>query len=74
MNRTDLATKMGTKLSKNGQLVLNGLPFRKGEQVEVIILAHKQNPARKQYPLRKTPIVYRQPFDSVAESEWMALQ
>jgi len=68
------AFRTETKLSKNGQLVLNGLPFCKGEQVEVIILAQKQNPARKQYPLRKTPIVYRQPFDSVAENEWTALQ
>jgi len=69
------AFRTETKLLQNGKLSLKGLPFRKGEQVEVIILAQKQKSQTQQpYPLRKKAIIYRQPFDSVAENEWETLK
>lgn len=68
------AFRTETKLSQNGKLSLKGLPFRKGEQVEVIILAQTPAPARKQYPLRNKPVTDHQPFEGVAEAEWTALK
>jgi len=68
------AFRTETKLLQNGKLSLKGLPFRKGEQVEVIILAQKQSLTQQPYPLRKKAIIYRQPFDSVAENEWETLK
>ncbi len=68
------AFRTETKLSQNGQLLLKGLPFRKGEQVEVIILAQKRTVSSKQYPLRQKPVTYHAPFDSVAEDEWAVLK
>jgi len=37
------AYKVETILTENGQLVLENLPFKKGEAVEVIILEHCQS-------------------------------
>jgi len=68
------AFRTETKLSQNGKLSLKGLPFRKGEQVEVIILTQKQSQSEKQYPLRKKAVTYHKPFESVAEDDWAALK
>jgi hypothetical protein len=35
------AHKLNAVLSQDGQLLLNGLPFRAGDKVEVIVLAQK---------------------------------
>ncbi|MBK9602161.1 MAG: hypothetical protein IPO36_10010 [Anaerolineales bacterium] len=58
-----------TLITKGGKLSINGLPFRTGETVEVFIRRGKKA-TRSKYPLRGKMIVYRDPFKSVAVSDW----
>ena len=67
------AYRTETTLSQDGKLSMKGLPFRKGDKVEVIILTQKAEKPPKRYPLRGKPFSYQKPFDSVAEDEWEAL-
>jgi hypothetical protein len=61
-------------IDEDGTLTLKGLPFRAGEEVEVIVLAEAQKTRReRQYPLRGTPLRFEQPTEPVADSEWQAL-
>ena len=70
-----------TTLTQDGKLILDQLPFRAGETVEVIVLT---NPAAQpveshaspedRYPLRGTVIEYHNPFEPVAEADWEVLQ
>jgi hypothetical protein len=62
-------------VSSNRTLTVEGLPFDAGDKVEVIVRAQPALPTRENpYPLRGKPIRYLEPFDSVAENEWTALQ
>jgi hypothetical protein len=67
------AYRTETTLSQDGKLSIKGLPFRKGDAVEVIILTKKPLSSSEPYPLRGKPFHYSKPFDSVAEGEWDAL-
>lgn len=66
------AYRTETTLSQDGKLSVKGLPFRKGDKVEVIILTQKAEPSPKHYPLRGKPFQDEKPFDSVAEEDWDA--
>lgn len=67
--------RIETVIAKNRKLTIQGLPFRAGEKVEVIILSQKHKPdARVSYSLRNLPVRYQAPFDPVAEEDWDALQ
>lgn len=61
-----------TKVSQDGKLTIKGLPFRKGESVEVIILTQKQKLISKSYPLHGHPVQYSKPYDPVDDDEWNA--
>ena len=62
-------------VSPDGTLVLENLPFRAGEEVEVIVLAEQpQVRAEREYPLRGTVITYEHPAAPVAEPDWRAIQ
>ncbi|MGI9166717.1 MAG: hypothetical protein ACR2G5_10090 [Pyrinomonadaceae bacterium] len=61
-------------LSQDGKLMLEELPFRAGETVEVIILAQQPRSNGQEYPLRGKPIKYLDPTDPVAEPDWDAAQ
>ena len=65
--------RIETTISKDGTISIKGLPFTKGEKVEIVVRKRK-NKAQKNYPLRGTPITYTKPFDSVAESDWIVLK
>ncbi len=69
--------KVDTVLKQSGTLTLKQLPFKVGEHVEVIVMPAPR-PAREAaaaaYPLHGTVLRYDDPFASVAESEWEALQ
>ncbi len=67
------AYRTETTLSQDGKLSVKGLPFRKGDKVEVIILTQEAQASSKRYPLRGKPFTYEKPFDSVAEDDWEAL-
>lgn len=60
------AYRIETKLTKNGTLILEDLPFQAGEAVEIIILerssqASDSNP----YPLQGKVIHYDEPIEPV---------
>jgi len=61
-------------LAQDGQLVLDELPFRAGDTVEVIIHARRSKPNGNEYPLRGQPIKYLYPTEPVAEADWDAIQ
>ena len=62
-------------VSKDHRLVIGGLPFRKGEKVEVIISSqpHKM-PINDNYSLRGQPYSYNLPFDPIAEDDWNGIK
>lgn len=68
------AYRTETTLSKDGKLSIQGLPFRKGDVVEVIVLTRQPLTNREPYPLRGKPYSYSKPFEGVAEEEWDAHQ
>lgn len=63
-----------TKIASDGTLTLQELPFEEGAEVEVIVRARRQARKSQDYPLRGKPIRYIEPFKSVDEDEWEALQ
>ncbi|MSP14470.1 MAG: hypothetical protein EXR62_16140 [Chloroflexi bacterium] len=71
------AYRIETTIAQNGTLLIQGVPFRAGDKVEVIILPsrsqEKQEPQNR-YPLRGKVIRYEAPFDSVAENDWDTLR
>jgi hypothetical protein len=66
--------RIETIIPKNRILTIRGLPFRKGEKVEVIILSRPHGPeTSKGYALRGKPFRCSAPFDPVAEADWNIL-
>lgn len=55
---------------EDGTVVVDGVPVRKGQEVEVIIRVDA--PPAPDYPLRGTPIRYDDPFLPVDDGEWDA--
>ena len=75
------AHRMEATLTEDGLLVLDHLPFRAGETVEVIVLTNppvssveSRSLSEDRYPLRGTSIKYIDPFEPVAEEDWEVLQ
>ncbi len=65
------AYRTETTISQDGKLSIGGLPFRKGDEVEVIVLIQERaKTTRERYPLRGKPISYHQPFDGVAGKDF----
>ena len=60
-------------LSEDGKLLLDHLPFRAGQTVEVIIL-QAACPTPLGQSLRGTVLRYDQPTESVAEGDWGVMQ
>ena len=64
------AHRIETVVPPDGTLTLNGLPFRAGQPVEVIVLP---KPAEAPtYPLRGLPVRYDRPTEPVDADEWDA--
>jgi len=69
------AHRIETTIDQDGTLILNGIPFQAGDQVEVIILQRPPKPnGDNPYPLRGQPLNYDAPIEPVAENEWNALR
>jgi hypothetical protein len=67
VQNTIQAHRIETVLDDDGQLILENLPFKAGQAVEVIVLPQSiAAPINNSYPLRGTPATYDQPFDPVA--------
>jgi hypothetical protein len=69
------AYKIEKRITTNGVLRIDALPFLEGELVEVIILGSKRQ-ARKSSPssLRGQVIEYIDPTESVAQNDWEAIK
>lgn len=66
--------RIETRVEQEGVIVLNDLPFHKGETVEVVITARRTKlPGQSDYPLRGKPVKLINPFDAVAENDWSVL-
>jgi hypothetical protein len=64
------AHRVETTIDQDGTLTLNGLPFRAGDEVEIIILERPAKPNEDNpYPLRGRPVQYDAPTEPVAENE-----
>lgn len=67
--------RIETSIEQGGTIILHDLPFHEGEKVVVVIIARPTvTDQKKLYPLRGLPVIYKNPFDSVAENEWSAMQ
>jgi hypothetical protein len=67
------AHRIEAVLSEDGKLLLDHLPFRAGQAVEVIILP-ATCPPPPVHALRGTVLRYDQPTDPVAEADWSAVR
>jgi hypothetical protein len=68
--------RIETSLIENGKLSLQNLPFKKGDEVEIIIL--ERSPSKTDsnlYSLRGTVSRYDDPFEPATSSDdWEVLQ
>ena len=63
--------KVKVLVTEDGKLVIDNVPVRKGQQVEVAIRIDDLRPAS--FPLRGLPVRYVDPFlPAVDESDWDA--
>lgn len=63
------------RISSTGGLQLDGLPFREGELVEVIILSRENRSLQPgQLPIKGKVIEYINPTELVAQHDWDALR
>jgi hypothetical protein len=67
------AHRIEVVLSEDGKLLLDQLPFRAGQTVEVIVLP-VPGPIPSDHPLRGTVLRYDEPTAPVAEADWDALR
>jgi len=58
----------------NSSLVIAKTPFRAGDIVEIIVKHKSDSQKQNKYPLGGQPLIYQEPTESVADSEWEALQ
>ena len=67
--------RIETRIENGGIIILHDLPFPEGEKVVVVITTRSvEADQKKLYPLRGLPVIYKNPFESVAENEWSAMQ
>jgi hypothetical protein len=67
--------RVETTISNDGTLIIQKLPFKAGDKVEVIVHRYKQEQELSiRYPLRGKLIRYTDPFGSVSENDWDSLQ
>jgi hypothetical protein len=68
------AIRVEATMSSDGKLSLNGLPFRAGEVVQVVIMPKTSSVGDNPYPLRGLPVEYIDPFEpAVPPEDWDAL-
>jgi hypothetical protein len=66
--------RIKTALTENGKLSLQNLPFKKGDEVDIIILQQNSSTINPDaYSLKGTVIHYEDPFEpAIAPEEWNA--
>lgn len=69
------AYRVDKKVSANGVITLQALPFEEGEEVEVIVLPSKsKRPTLPTSPVRGKVRKYVDPTEPVAQDEWDMLK
>jgi hypothetical protein len=70
------AYRVETVLTEDGKLLIEGLPFRAGERVEITVIEHQaSSPDTNEFPLQGTVLYYDDPFEPAVPSEdWEALR
>lgn len=58
-----------TEVMPGGQVIINNLPFREGELVEVVVRPRRPSDQPDRYPLRGSGSRYDDPFDSIIEGD-----
>ncbi|ACB53573.1 unknown [Crocosphaera subtropica ATCC 51142] len=68
--------KIETTLTENGKLLIDNIPFKKGESVEVIIIKQSAKSCDfNQYPLAGKVIKYDKPLEPATNIEdWESLK
>jgi hypothetical protein len=65
--------RLQTTLTQDSTLVLQGLPFKAGETVEVVIRRPAADLSEEgHYELRGLPVTFLDPTEPVAQSDWEA--
>ena len=65
--------RVETTVSGDGTIIVKATHFPPGEHVEVVVRSRDSQQCGD-YPLRGKPLQYVDPFESVAEHDWEALQ
>lgn len=70
------AIHLQSTVALDGTLTVRGLPLLAGHSVEVLVRdrATVNSDSVDRYPLRGKAIQYKDPFGSVGEGDWAALQ
>lgn len=70
------AVHLQSTVALDGTLTVRGLPSLAGHSVEVLVRDRNTmiSDSANRYPLRGKAIQYKDPFDSVGEGDWAALQ
>jgi len=67
--------RVETMVPNDRTLTIKGIPFHAGDKVEIIVRGYEYERERiRRYPLRGKSVRYVDPFGSVAEEDWDALQ
>ncbi|MEX1114000.1 MAG: hypothetical protein WEB53_02045 [Akkermansiaceae bacterium] len=67
------AHRTETTLSEDGVITLRGIPFRRGQSVEVIVFPFATVASNgSRYPLRGKPVTLLGPTEPVADTDWEA--
>jgi|GEM_PF-651677 hypothetical protein len=63
------------RVPENGVLILDALPFRSHDIVEIIVrLREDKKEQKNRYPMRGRIVRYDEPTEPVAQNEWDALK
>ena len=69
------AFRAATTVSDDGHLVIRGVPFRVGEEVEVIVVPRRSDrPGPGTRSLRGKPVRLEKPTEPVADNDWEVLR
>jgi hypothetical protein len=69
------AYRVRGQVAEDGSLTVENVPFARGQEVEVIVLAEaRKAKEQRRYPLRGTVLKYVDPLEPVAEDDWEALK
>jgi hypothetical protein len=68
------AYRIHGRVSPEGSLKLENLPFEPRASVEVVVRADERHSGDERYPLRGTPVVYHDPTSPVVEADWHTLE